>query len=106
MELKDFQQRVLDTLDNYLDELTSVYANYLKIVALKQENPDLELALPDFTERAWEKMRGTTHASPLPPVRSAIPFSPRTDGAGRSVPSVALKVPTGGGKTKIGRAHV
>ena len=100
MELKDFQQRVLNTLDDYLDELTACYANFLRIAALKQENPDLELSLPDFTERAWEKMHaGATGRTPLPPVRSTIPFSPRIDGIGRPVPSVALKVPTGGGKT-------
>jgi len=34
MELKDFQQRVLDTLDSYLDELKSSQANYLKIVSI------------------------------------------------------------------------
>ena len=96
MELKDFQQRVLDTLDSYLDELKSRQANYLKIVALKQENPDLDLPLPDPTEKAWGKLKS---ADRLPPVRHAIPFSPRIDGVGRPVPSIALKVPTGGGKT-------
>ncbi|HIJ94422.1 MAG TPA: DEAD/DEAH box helicase family protein [Desulfuromonadales bacterium] len=96
MELKDFQQRVLDTLDSYLDELKSSQANYLKIVALKQENPDLDLPLPDPTEKAWGKLKS---ADRLPPVRHAIPFSPRSDGVGRPVPSIALKVPTGGGKT-------
>ena len=49
MELKDFQQRVLDTFDSYLDELTASHANYLKIAALKQENADLDLPLPDPT---------------------------------------------------------
>jgi type III restriction enzyme len=87
MELKDFQQRVLDTLDSYLDELKSSQANYLKIVAHKQEYPELDLPLPDFTERAWEKMRvGAYCNTPLPPVRHAIPFSPRIDGVGRLVP--------------------
>jgi type III restriction enzyme len=96
MELKDFQQRVLNSIDCYLDELTASHANYQKIVALKQENPDLELPLPDFTEKAWGKL---SEAAKLPPIRSKIPFSPRTDGVGRPVPSITLKVPTGGGKT-------
>lgn len=96
MELKDFQQRVLDTLDVYLDELTASYANFLKVAALKQENPDLDLPLPDPVEKAWTKLK---NAAKLPSVRSAVPFSPRIDGVGRSVPSLALKVPTGGGKT-------
>ena len=98
MELKDFQQRVLDTLDVYLDELTASYANFLKLAALKLRDPDLDLPLPDPTEKAWGKLRS---AAKLPPVRAAIPFSPRIDGIGRPVPSVALKVPTGGGKTLL-----
>lgn len=98
MELKDFQQRVLDTLDSYLDELTASHANFLKIAALKEENPDLDLPLPDPAEKAWGKLKD---AAKLPPVRSAIPFSPRVDGIGRPVPSLALKIPTGGGKTLL-----
>ena len=43
MELKNFQQRVLDPFDGYLDELKASHANYQKLAALKQENPDLEL---------------------------------------------------------------
>ena len=35
----------------------------------------------------------------LPSSRSNIPYSPRQDGCGRSVPNIVLKVPTGGGKT-------
>lgn len=96
MELKDFQQRVLDTVEKYLDELTASHASALKIAALKQENPDLDLPLPDPTEKAWGKLRD---AAKLPTVRATIPFSPRVDGIGRPVPSIALKVPTGGGKT-------
>ncbi len=96
MELKDFQQRVLDPLDCYLDDLTTSHAKSMKIAALSEANPELGLKVPDPTEMTWSNLRS---AAKLPPVRSAIPFSPRTDGTGRPVPSVALKVPTGGGKT-------
>jgi hypothetical protein len=37
--------------------LKSSKANYLKIAALKQENPDLDLILPDPTEKAWDKLK-------------------------------------------------
>lgn len=93
MELKDFQQRVLGALDSYPDELTASHASFVKIAKLKEADPDLDLDLPDFTEKAWGKLR---EAAKLPPVRAQIPFSPRTDGI---VPSVTFKVPTGGGKT-------
>lgn len=38
-------------------------------------------------------------AGKLPALRASVPFSPRRDGVGRPVPSICLKVPTGGGKT-------
>lgn len=98
MELKDFQQNVLDKLDLYLDELVEQYGNYIKVANLKKENPDVDIPLPDFTETAWTKLRGT---KTLPAVRSKIPFSPRKDGVGRPVPAVSLKIPTGGGKTLL-----
>jgi type III restriction enzyme len=98
MELKDFQQTVLDNLDQYLDELVLQRENYVKIEKLKQENPDVEIALPDFTENAWLKMR---NAGALPSARANIAFSPRKDGVNRHVPAVSLKIPTGGGKTLL-----
>lgn len=103
MELKDFQQHVLDNLDRYLDELVEQHTNYLKVEKLKSENPGVEIPLPDFTEKAWTKLRDGGH---LPPVRQKIPFSPRTDGIGRPVPAVALKIPTGGGKTLLAASAV
>ncbi|MEO5805070.1 DEAD/DEAH box helicase family protein [Devosia sp.] len=66
------------------------------MAALAAADPDLGLAVPDFTRQAWEAMKG---AGKLPPSRAAIPFSERTDGCGRPVPNAVLKVPTGGGKT-------
>ncbi|KAF0220200.1 MAG: hypothetical protein FD174_1439 [Geobacteraceae bacterium] len=98
MELKDFQQRVLDTLDSYLDELMASHASFLKYQQFMLENPDMEAPAFDYTEKAWGKLRD---AGKLPLVRAKFSFSPRTDGIGCSVPAVALKVPTGGGKTLL-----
>jgi type III restriction enzyme len=98
MELKDFQQTVLDGLDQYLDELVLQRENYVKIERLKQENPGVEIDLPDFTESAWVKLRNT---GLLPSARANIAFSPRKDGVNRPVPAISLKIPTGGGKTLL-----
>jgi hypothetical protein len=57
MELKDFQQRVLDTLEKYLDELTTSLANPLEIEKVKREHPGLDLTIPDYTEKAWGKLK-------------------------------------------------
>lgn len=96
MRTLDYQARVLDTLDAYLDALKPEKARADKIAAMAAADPDLGLEVPDFTARAWDALKG---AGRLPASRAAIPFSPRRDGVGRAVPNVTLKVPTGGGKT-------
>lgn len=96
MRTLDYQARVLDTLDAYLDALKPEKARADKIAAMAAADPDLGLEVPDFTAKAWEALKG---AGRLPASRAAIPFSPRKDGVGRAVPNVTLKVPTGGGKT-------
>lgn len=98
MELKDFQQSVLDRLGRYLDELVAEKEAADEVSALLLERPTLKLKVPDYTEEAWSKLRA---CGELPAVRTKIPFSTRTDGVGRPVPAVALKIPTGGGKTLL-----
>lgn len=92
----DYQDRVLSTLDAYLDLLKEKKARADKVAALAAQDPDLGLVIPDFTREAWEAMKA---AGKLPASRATIPFSPRVDGCGRPVPNAVLKVPTGGGKT-------
>lgn len=92
----DYQDRVIDTLDSYLDQLKAKKARADRVAALADQDPDLGLAVPDFAKEAWEAMKA---AGKLPVSRADIPFSPRFDGCGRSVPNTVLKVPTGGGKT-------
>ena len=92
----DYQDRVLSTLDAYLDLLKEKKARADKVAALAAQDPNLGLAIPDFSKEAWEAMKA---AGKLPASRAAIPFSPRVDGCGRPVPNAVLKVPTGGGKT-------
>lgn len=92
----DYQDRVLSSLDGYLDILGVEKAKVDKIAALAREQPELGLEVPDFPARTWAELQG---AGKLPASRTAIPFSPRADGIGRPVPNAVLKVPTGGGKT-------
>ncbi|MDD5631593.1 MAG: DEAD/DEAH box helicase family protein [Methylococcales bacterium] len=98
MELKDYQQTVLDTLTLYLDTLKTqqIRANKIKQANAQETDPDLIRPVPDYPHEAWVSLR---QADKLPPARKNIPFSPRVDGAGQSVPSVCFKIPTGGGKT-------
>lgn len=92
----DYQDRVLSTLDAYLDLLKDKKARADRVAALAAQDPDLGLAIPDFAKDAWERLNA---AGKLPASRAAIPFSPRMDGSDRPVPNAVLKVPTGGGKT-------
>lgn len=96
MRTLDYQVRVLDTLDAYLDALKPEKTRAEKIAKMAEADPDLGLEVPDFTAKAWDTLKG---AGRLPASRANIPFAPRRDGIGRAVPNVTLKVPTGGGKT-------
>jgi hypothetical protein len=92
----DYQDRVTASLDAYLDLLKAKKERAGKVAALAAQDPDLDLAVPDFAKEAWEAMKAVAK---LPPSRAAIPFSPRWDGCDRPVPNAVLKVPAGGGKT-------
>jgi type III restriction enzyme len=98
MELKDFQQTVLDTFSAYLSHLRTEREKTDKIIALSLEQPDLDIPIPDFAEKAWDMLRKNKK---LPKARKNISFSPRKDGTGVPVPSVCFKIPTGGGKTLL-----
>ena len=80
MELKDYQKKVLETLQRYLESCSD----------LKQKNEmavqiDPEFAM-DVPRRAWEKTVGR-------------PYKSESNGLGENLPSFYLKVPTSGGKT-------
>lgn len=96
MRTLDYQVRVLDAVDHYLDTLKPEQAKAEKVAALAAENPDLGLAPSDFPKAAWDTIASNGR---LPASRANVAFSPRYDGIGRPVPNVTLKVPTGGGKT-------
>ena len=92
----DYQTRVLELIEAYIGVLKEEKQKAEKIAQLADSYNDLDLTVPDFAEEAWKKMRADAK---LPASRVDVPFSPRSDGCGNSVPNVVLKVPTGGGKT-------
>jgi type III restriction enzyme len=100
MELKEYQQTVLDTLDLYLDELRTqlTKADKVRKANLDETDPDLIRPVPDFPRTTWERLRIQGR---LPAFRGSIPYSGRKDGMGNDVPNVCLKIPTGGGKTLL-----
>lgn len=106
--LKDFQRRVLDALARYVDELrrqraqTEAQADALR--ALEGADDTLR-SLADFPARAWNALRAAG-ALPPPLKGQSAAHSSRFDGAGRAIPNLCLKVPTGGGKTLLAAAAV
>jgi len=108
VSLKDFQQRVLQTLGDYVRELRKQRAQSDAAAAAVQAMEgaeEMQRALADYPRRAWDVMR---KAGALPQLLKgqSIEHCSRFDGAGRAIPNVCLKVPTGGGKTLLAAAAV
>ncbi|PIQ54822.1 MAG: type III restriction endonuclease subunit R [Comamonadaceae bacterium CG12_big_fil_rev_8_21_14_0_65_59_15] len=105
-QLKDFQTQVLGQLDQYLAELQQQKAQSVPIVqALRamENTADLLHEASDFPKKTWATLKTQ---GLLPPAFAKQPHSSRFDGAGRAIPNVCLKVPTGGGKTLLAAASV
>ena len=100
MELKQYQQTVLDTLDPCLDELRVQLAKAEKIRKANEDETDKDLLrpVPPFSGLGWGKLKDQGR---LPEFRSSFPYSTRADGIGNDVPNICLKIPTGGGKTLL-----
>lgn len=115
MELKDYQQQTLDTLDRYLEALKAARqqadsaAAYLASDGIPdfliEQAADLVKQAADYPRVAWDNLR---KAAVLPGVTDAqghalIPEHIARESASREpIPHVCLKVPTGGGKTLLG----
>lgn len=67
----DYQKRVLETLDAYLDILGEEKAKADKVAALVAAQPDLGIDPPDYGKKAWDRMQAD---GKLPTSRAAFPF--------------------------------
>ncbi len=108
-DLKDFQAKSLLKLDAYLAELRTARADSEQALAAMaqvkamEKMSDAKQSLADFPKSAWQALHD---ARALPEAYAERPHSSRFDGAGRAIPNVCLKVPTGGGKTLLAAASV
>ena len=106
--LKDFQERVLEQLGKYLAELRRQQAQseqQAEALRTMEGAEDTLRALADYPRRTWDSLRKAGELPPLLKDQAAQHHS-RWDGAGRAIPNVCLKVPTGGGKTLLAAAAV
>ncbi|WP_158104902.1 DEAD/DEAH box helicase [Vibrio vulnificus] len=108
MELKDYQNGVLDKLDYYLKKLADIKEEAEDFVAF-QKMKGKEARLTDYAKDAWEALVQERRIDLLKDKSGHLvpaPYVTRFDGLDRPIPNVCLKVPTGGGKTLLGVAAV
>ena len=106
VQMKKFQGETLEQLDCYLAELKKHQAQFEKNRAqlmVMDGMEDLRREAADFPKKTWGELR---KAQQLPAAFADQPHSGRFDGAGRAIPNVCLKIPTGGGKTLLAAASV
>ena len=97
MELKDYQIAALKAFVRWRDALAEARAeSETAIAALKDVKYDVPDDVRNFPKRAWQKLAQSGGVA-----ESAGEYVSRTDDAGRPIPHVCFKVPTGGGKTLL-----
>src|SRR5438552_3315999 len=79
IQLKEYQRDTLKAIRAYLDALTTTRAE-VAVLSGKFK--------VDWAAAAWEQVKGGTYVA-------------RKNGLGQPLPSVCLKIPTGGGKTLL-----
>ncbi len=102
MELKEYQANTLEAFATWLDALTTArLQSRTAIDALKQAGTAISIPddLYDYPKAAWLQLKHSGLVSD-----TAGEYVSRTDNAGRPIPHVCFKVPTGGGKTLLAAA--
>jgi type III restriction enzyme len=103
MELKEYQLGVLRKIDLYLAVLSEQTEKVEKVKALIAEQ-GLDLDIGDPCQKTWDHLnneRVLPYLSDKDGNTIVAPYLHRHDGLKRSIPSICLKVPTGGGKTLL-----
>ncbi len=100
LEPKEYQEAALDAFVRWRDALdAAARLSRRRIEALEKAGVEPSFDDRNFPERAWVDLRAAGGVA-----ETAGSYVRRTDDAGRPVPHVCLKVPTGGGKTLLAAA--
>ncbi len=108
MELKDYQQGVLDKLDKYLSILDEQRGDAEDFVEF-QRSKGKDVKLANYCDEAWKelnKQRLLPHLSDARGKKFIAPYLSHYDGLDRSIPNICYRVPTGGGKTLLAASSV
>ena len=108
MQLKDYQNDVLESLSRYLQTLAARRTDAEEILEILRSK-GREAKLADYCRETWDALHAQK-ALPLMKDKDGNTIAPqyvaRKDGLDRPVPNICLKVPTGGGKTLLGTVAV
>ena len=102
MELKEYQTRTLDAFTRWRDALAAAQVqSETDIATLRQVRSDFVIPddLRNYPKTAWQRLAQNGGVA-----ETAGEYVSRTDDAGRQIPHVCFKVPTGGGKTLLAAA--
>ena len=100
MPLKDYQSGAVAAFGRWLDELARAERQSQKAsAALEAAGLPVPDSIRDYPKAAWDALAAAGGVAP-----GAGRYVSRTDAAGRPIPHVCLKVPTGGGKTLLAAA--
>ena len=100
MELKSYQVAALDTFVSWRDALVQEAAkSETAIAALEGVSVQVPEDIRNYPKSAWQQLAQSGGIAD----NSGI-YASRTDDAGRPIPHVCFKVPTGGGKTLLAAA--
>ena len=100
MELKEYQANALDSFARWLDALEEArLRSETGVAALQDAGVDVPPDLRDYPRTAWQRLAEAGGVAD-----TAGQYVSRTDDAGRPIPHICFKVPTGGGKTLLAAA--
>ena len=100
MELKSYQVTTLDAFARWRDGLAEAQAKAeTAIAALESVGADVPADVRNYPKIAWQALAQAHGVADR-----AGAYASRTDDAGRPIPHVCFKVPTGGGKTLLAAA--
>jgi len=108
MELKEYQLKVLERMDEYLKVLKEKQEEaeaYFEFQKSRGKKPVLQ----DYCKETWDELNNRRM---LPMLRDrqgrkeVAAYISRFDGLKKPIPNVCLKVPTGGGKTLLATAAI
>ena len=100
MELKEYQEAALAAFSRWREALVTAQAQaHTAAAALQQVGADVPDDIRNYPKRAWRQLAQAGGVAP-----TAGKYVSRTDDAGRPIPHICFKVPTGGGKTLLAAA--